>query len=187
MLKATKNDKALVIDILSKAFDKNNSVNFVVKQDTKRMNRICALMDYSFEICHRFGNIFLSNDKKACALILYPDKQKASIGLDLKLVFNSIGFSRAKKVLDRNAKIKSCYPTKELAYLWFIGVDTKQQGKGLGTTFLKEVLAFTDEMKRPMYLETSMLQNLPFYKNLGFEVYQELIFGHQLYLMRRSI
>lgn len=187
MIKGTREDKSLVIDILSKAFDKNNSVNFVVKQDAKRMNRICALMDYSFEVCYRFGDIFLSDDKKACALILYPDKQKATIRLDLKLVFNCIGLSRAKKVLDRNAKIKSCYPTKELAYLWFIGVDPEQQGKGLGTVFLKEVIAFTNEMKRPMYLETSMLQNLPFYKNLGFEVYQELNFGHQLYLMRKAV
>lgn len=187
MIKATKDDKALVIDILSKAFDKNNSVNFVVKQDAKRIHRIVALMDYSFDVCYQFGDIFLSDDKKACALILYPDKQKTTLLLDLKLVFNCIGLSRAKKVLDRNSKIKSCYPTKELAYLWFVGVNPQQQGKGLGTAFLKEVLAFTDEMKRPMYLETSMLQNLPFYKNLGYEIYQELNFGHQLYLMRRSL
>ncbi len=187
MLKATKNDKALVIDILSKAFDKNNSVNFVVKQDAKRMNRICALMDYSFEVCYCFGDIFLSNDKQACALILYPDKQKTTLLLDLKLVFYCIGLSLVKKVMDRNAKIKSCYPTKEIAYLWFIGVNPEQQGKGLGTAFLKEVIAKTNTMKRLMYLETSMLQNLPFYKKLGFEIYQELNFGHQLYLMRRSI
>jgi len=130
---------------------------------------------------------FLSDDKQACALILYPDKQKTTLLLDLKLVFNCIGLSRAKTVLERNSKIKNCYTTKEIAYLWFIGVKPQQQGKGIAKAFLKEVIKKSEAMKRPMYLETSMFQNLPFYKNLGFEIYQELNFGHQLFLMRKTI
>jgi len=187
MLKATLKDKQLVLSILSEAFDNNHSVNYVVKQDDKKAGRINALMDYSFEICYQFGDVFLSNDKQACALILYPDKQKPSLMLDLKLVFNCIGLSRAKKVLQRDSSIKSQYPTKELAYLWFIGVNKQQQGKGLGTLLLKEMIEYTESLKRPMYLETSMPQNLPFYKNLGFEIYSELNFGHQLYLMRKMV
>ena len=50
MLKATYNDKELILDILCKSFDKNNSVNYVVRQDKKRKKRIRVLMDYSFEI-----------------------------------------------------------------------------------------------------------------------------------------
>ena len=91
MIKASQEDKKLIIDILCKAFDKNHSVNFVVKQDAKRLNRIKALMEYSFDICFQFGDIFLSDDKLACALILYPDKQKTTIILDLKLLLNCIG------------------------------------------------------------------------------------------------
>lgn len=185
MLKAKPQDKHLVVAILSEAFENNHSVNYVVKQDAKKHERIKALMDYSFDICYQYGNVFLSNDKQACALILYPDKQKPTLILDLKLAFNCIGLTRAKKVLQRNSSIKRQYPTKELAYLWFIGVYKQQQGKGLGTILLKEITEYTESLKRPMYLETSMLQNLPFYKKLGFETYAELNFGHQLYLMRK--
>ena len=39
--------KSLVADILSKAFDDNKSVNYVVKQDENRQGRICGLMEYS--------------------------------------------------------------------------------------------------------------------------------------------
>lgn len=187
MLKATLKDKQLVISVLSEAFENNHSVNYVVKQDAEKAKRIKALMDYSFNVCYQYGNVFLSNDKQACALILYPDKQKSTILLDLNLVFNCIGLTRAKKVLQRNSKIKNQYPEKEIAYLWFIGVNKQQQGKGLGTLLLKEIIEYTELLKRPIYLETSMPQNLPFYKNLGFEIYSELNFGHQLYLMRKPI
>lgn len=190
MIKATKHDKALIVDILTKAFDANQSVNHVVKQDEKRIERIKVLMDYSFEICSRFGDIYLSDDKSACALLLYPEKQTTNfhtILLDLKLMLKCIGLKKVIKVLNRNSQIKSHYPKQPLAYLWFIGVNTQQQGKGIGSMFLKDILSITDSQNKPMYLETSMLQNLPFYKKLGFKIYHELNFGHQLYLLKKEV
>lgn len=190
MIKATLNDKPLVIDILCQAFDANQSVNYVVKQDQKRTKRIKALMDYSFDICYRFGDIYLSDDKQACALLVYPNQQKTNliaIILDIQLMFNCIGLNRIKKVLSRNSKIKSMYPKTPMAYLWFIGVNVKQQGKGIGSSFFKELLKLTDSLEKPVYLETSMLQNLSFYKKLGFYTYKELMFDHKLYMMKRDI
>ena len=187
MIKASKEDKNLIIDLLNKVFDKNHSVNFVVKQDSKRYKRIKALMTYSFEVCYQYGDIYLSTDKKACALILYPDKRKNTILLDIKLLLNCIGFSEAKKVLDRNSKINTHYPTKTMNYLWFIGVEATHQGKGLGSSLLNEIITEADAQNRPIYLETSMLENLPFYERLGFTIYGELNFGHNLYLLKRNI
>ena len=59
MKKADHNDKNLVVDILTKSFDTNQSVNYIVKQDQKRVKRISALLNYSFEVCHMFGDVFL--------------------------------------------------------------------------------------------------------------------------------
>ena len=86
MKKATQKDKGLIIDILTKSFDANFSVNYIVKQDNKREKRIRSLMDYSFEVCTAFGEVFLSNDNKACALMVYPDKKKSSLKSDRKSV-----------------------------------------------------------------------------------------------------
>lgn len=58
MVKANRNDKVLVIDILTKSFDTNQSVNYIVKQDQKRAQRVSSLMDYSFEVCYLFGDVF---------------------------------------------------------------------------------------------------------------------------------
>lgn len=59
-------------------------------------------MDYSFEVCFTFGDVFLSDDKKSCALVLYPDKKKTtfkSILLDAKLILSCVGLKNIKKTL----------------------------------------------------------------------------------------
>lgn len=40
MVRAEANKKSVVIDVLAASFDDNRSVNYVVKQDAKRKNRI---------------------------------------------------------------------------------------------------------------------------------------------------
>lgn len=52
MLRADYNDKDRVVDILVSSFDDNKSVNYIIKQDTKRTQRIKRLMEYSFDICN---------------------------------------------------------------------------------------------------------------------------------------
>lgn len=102
MKKADYNDKNLAVDILTKSFDTNQSVNYIVKQDQKRIKRVSALMDYSFEVCYLFGDVFLSEDKKGCALVLYLDKKKTtlkSILLDVKLIISCIGIENINKRL----------------------------------------------------------------------------------------
>jgi hypothetical protein len=79
MIKATYKDKYRVIEILAALFDDNQSVNYISKQGKKRNERIRKLMAYSYEVCYLFRNVFLSDDKKACALILYPDKKRTTL------------------------------------------------------------------------------------------------------------
>lgn len=187
MIKAGNRDKPLVVDILSKTFDRNTSVNFVVKQDKNRPARIRKLMEYSFDLCHLFGEVYLSEDRKACALTLLPDKKKTTLNtltLDLKLAFNCIGIPRVLKVLRRESAIKTHYPSTPILYLWFIGVIPTEQGKGIGRRLLSQIVAEAQVKDRPIYLETSMPENLNFYKKEGLEVYKELVKPHKLFLIR---
>lgn len=143
MKNADYKDKSLVIDVLTKSFDTNQSVNYIAKQDGKRLKRISALMDYSFEVCYTFGDVFLSDDRKACALILYPDKKKTtlkSILLDIKLIFSCIGIENIKKALARESKIKQLQPKELMYYLWFIGVDPEYQNEGIGSLLMDEII-----------------------------------------------
>lgn len=109
MIRADYKDKNLVVNILARSFDNNKSVNYIIKQDSKRVQRLESLIDYSFDVCYLFGAIFLSDDRKGCALILLLDKKKTnlkSILLDIKLIVSCVGLSNIKKAFDRESKIK---------------------------------------------------------------------------------
>ena len=188
MRKASISDKSIILDILTRSFDDNQSVNYVVKQDQNRVDRIRNLMDYSFNVCNEFGEVWISDDQQACALILFPDKKRSSFRTmlwDLKLALSVIGLDRVNAVLKREAMIKSNHPKEPIAYLWFIGVNPKLHGKGIGSAFIQEVISECERKKRPIYLETSMEKNLPFYKKFGFEIFQSLQLTYTLYQLRR--
>lgn len=190
MEKAKYNDKELIVDILTNSFDTNQSVNYIVKQDEKRLKRVKALMDYSFEVCYLFGNVFLSDDKKACALVLYPDKKKISIKailLDVRLILSCVGVENIKKTLARESLIKKIQPKSQMYYLWFIGVAPEYQNTGIGSVLLDELIEDSSLKKRPIYLETSTLKNLPWYKKFGFDIYHEADLSYKLFFLRRKI
>ena len=189
MRKAEFSDKSSILDLLTKSFDNNKSVNYVVKQGQNRVDRIRKLMDYSFNVCNEFGEVWISDDHQACALILFPDKKRFSFSTlvwDLKLAIFVIGLSRVNSVIKREAMIKSNHPKIPFAYLWFIGVNPQLQGKGIGSAFIQEVINECEKKNRPIYLETSTEGNLPFYKKFGFEIFQSLQLTYTLYGLRRT-
>lgn len=182
-------EKNLIIDILTQSFESNQSVNYIIPQDKKRINRIRALMDYSFEVCSLFGEVFISDDNKACALIVYPDKKKTtlkSISLDIKLIIQCVGFKNIKKTLSREALIQKIQPKETMTYLWFIGVNQAEQNKGIGSRLLQEIIEYSNQNNRPIYLETSTLKNLPWYSKFGFKVYSEQDLSYHLYFLKRD-
>jgi len=189
MVKAEITDKNLVVNILTYSFADNKSVNYVIKQDKFRSKRLEKLMEYSFDYCWLFGEVYLSDDKKACALLVLPDKKKTtlkSILLDIRLAWSCIGFFNLKKVLQREAKIKSLHPNSVMYYLWFIGVQPGDQNRGVGSSLLNELIQRSGALQRPMYLETSTLKNIPWYQKFGFSIYQELDFGYKLFCLKRE-
>lgn len=189
MITATLDERPVVVDILTRSFESNRSVNYVIKQDNQKIKRIQQLMEYSFNMCSKFGDVFLSEDKKGCALILYPDKKKAdfqSLIWDLKLAFSSIGISNISKALKRESEIKKRHPADPFAYLWFIGVSPVAQHSGIGSRLLEEILQHAIAQNRSVFLETSTECNLPWYKKFGFEVYDELDLGYRLIFLKRT-
>lgn len=189
MIRAGIEDKNRIVDILSNSFDDNKSVNYIIQQDAKRKQRIRNLMAYSFDVCHSFGDVFLSENKKGCALILMPDKKKSSLRsilLDVKLATSVIGLRNVMKALNREASIKKIQPQAPLYYLWFIGVDSSEQGKGIGSKLLNDVIEEGISQNRTICLETSTIKNLPWYEKYGFKTYHELDFGYRLYCMKRG-
>ncbi len=190
MKRANPEDKNLIIDLLTKSFDSNLSVNYIVKQDNSRIKCIQALMEYSIDVCWMFGDVFLSDDNKSCALILYPQQKKTtwkSIWLDAKLIASAIGVGGIIKTMKRESLIKNLQPKQPMAYLWFIGVDTLYQHQGIGSSLLQEIVLKAIDENLPIYLETSTLKNIPWYERFGFEIYNELNLDYTLFFLRNII
>jgi ribosomal protein S18 acetylase RimI-like enzyme len=188
MKRADEGKRSLVVDILTESFDDNKSVNYVVKRDRNRKERIHGLMNYSFDVCNAFGDVWIADDGQACALVLYPDKKHSTLSAiiwDAKLALSVIGLNRVSQVLSREAKIKSFHPKGQFSYLWFIGVAPELQNKGKGSQLLKEIIRESESQGRPIYLETSVDRNLPWYKKHGFEIFQSLELTYKLYMLRR--
>lgn len=190
MTRANVRQKKLIVDLLTAAFQDNQSVNFIVPQDKRRLKRISALMDYSFEMCHHFGDVWLTEQQDACALILYSHLKKFSMlacWLTVKLILQAIGIGGIFKALKHEGRIKQLQPQLPATYLWFIGVEPTAQHAGRGSQLLKEIIALADKKNLPVYLETSTLSNLPWYQKYGFAAYGQADFGFTLYFLRRNL
>lgn len=189
MVRAKLSDRDVVVNILSKSFDTSPGINAIIKNDKKRLSRIKKLMEYSFDTSFLYGDIFLSEDKNACVIIRYPDTKKKilrSIWLLLWVTFYSIGFLRIKRVLQIEEMRKKIRPDSPISYIWFIGVEPKYQGKGLGGVLLNEVIEYSTNKGRHIYLETAILRNVPWYRKFGFTKYHEMDGDCKLHFMKRE-
>lgn len=190
MYKAEYCDKSIVVDILTRSNDTNPGANLIIRQDQKRVLRLSKLMAHIFEVCYLFGEVFLSKDKKACALILYPEKRKGSIKsmlLDIKLAFQCIDFRNIFKILSSEKARKKIRPKSPISYLWIIGVDPEHQRKGLGSTLMESLTAYSFSNQRPIYFEAMIPRNVSWYQKLGFIVYHEEYLLQKVSFLKKEI
>ncbi|SDL85377.1 Acetyltransferase (GNAT) domain-containing protein [Pedobacter antarcticus] len=190
MIKVGHDKKELVVSILIESFESNLSVNYIAGANNGKSKRIKALMEYSFEICYLFGDVYMSEDGLACALVLYPDKRKTtlkSIMLDIYLLFRCIGLLNIGKAISREQNIKKIQPKEPMTYLWFLGVNPSSQHLGIGSKLLQELILDSKKKNLPIYLETSTVKNLSWYNRFGFQIYDQLEFTYSLYFLKRNV
>ena len=192
MRKANKKDLALVVEILAKSFQKNPSVLWVVKKDKKINDRIKAVCRYSFyTVLYRDG-VHISSDENGVALCYKYNAHKESLKdywNQLILALKAIGLTRVFEVLKREAYMKKMRPTDgEFLYFWFYGVKPEAQNGFAAKELKNHIFQLADNLKLPVYLETSVEKNRRVYERYGFELYHTWPVkkqGINLYFMRR--
>ncbi len=189
---ATKEDKEKVIRILSESFETNPSVNWVIKSDDKRVDRIKELVDFSFETGLENSGVYLSSDEKGAAICFPYHKKKSTLsGIlnQVKLVAKAIGVGRVGKVLKRESYINKHRIDKQFLYFWFLGVLNEARGSEAAYELRNEFFRLSEDLNLPICLETSVEQNKIVYQRFGFEVYHTWIDeekGIHLWFMRRE-
>lgn len=89
------------------------------------------------------------------------------------LFLSIAGASGLKRAQDLGGRLTACHPVVPHAHLQFLGVAGGAQGKGIGSSLLKETLAPLDDGGVVGYLEASTERNVALYARHGFEVTNE--------------
>ena len=132
-------------------------------------------LDYSISESERYGELFV------------PDKHQFGVSVWSKPISEELGVNKSqeKKAFLRNEMGENALLTYERIvefmsekadvliqpgtwYLSIIGILPAFQGQGLGPDLVKPVLAKTDQLKVPSYLETFTPRNMSFYERLGY-------------------
>jgi len=191
LVKANSKDKEAVIDILTSAFaplTEENSINLVVKQDDKRIQRMRILMGYLFERAMLFGEVFISDNKKACLLIKYPHKEKVTLKtilLDIQLAVKCIGIERVYSVLKRQQIAKRNYPKEKHIRPMIMGVKKEIAGRGSAARLMIQVKNHHKDNQLPVIIDAASEHNVNLYKKFGFRVTRkEESLGFPIYFLR---
>lgn len=178
-------------EILVSAFlslEENNSINFVVKQDKKRIMRMQILMEYLFERAIRFGEVYISENNKACILLKLPHKERITfktILLDIKLAYKCIGIERVFGVLKRQRIANRNYPKEKHIRPVIMGVKKECKGNGTAARLMIEVKNKFKNNKLPVILDAASEKNAELYKKFGFKIIKkEESLGFPIYFLR---
>ena len=175
MKKAQETDKDKVVKIICESFNTNPHVNFIVKNDEKRSQRMAAMAEYAFKFGMIRNGVFLTDDGLGVAIIFNYGKVNMNLyeyWLQVILVFKCFTLSRAFMVDKLESQIKKNRASNvEFLYLWFFGVANEALGTNDARELMKFIFQMSFDQKLPIYLETSLKRNEIIYKRFGFEEY----------------
>ena len=193
IINAQRKDKEQVVAVLYHAFVHDPHIHWLVGEGRGKRQRMKRLMSYAFEHCLVNGSVQLTEDRKAVAL--WKDHRSRSMSVRLMLenikFLLDFGFRRVARIARMEKEVSKRYP-KELPfrYLWFIGTQPGEQGKGYGSALLQPALAHAREEQQEVYLETTTEANLSYYRKKGFVLYDtvEMNDAHPLtiFLLKRE-
>ncbi|WP_161596886.1 GNAT family N-acetyltransferase [Chitinophaga vietnamensis] len=184
MIQASLADKPMATAILAKAYEKNDTIN-----ETILPGKLQWLMDYSFEVALHAGAVYLSDDKKAVALLLFPEKMKVSfksILRDLHFLFFIGGFKRAMTALSRERAVRDAHPAGRISHLWYLATDPAHAGQGIGATLMQELIRLAQQQQRILCVESRIEKNTIWYQKRGLLPYRELVHQNRRWTCLRT-
>ena len=98
------------------------------------------------------------------------------------------GARRALRFARVDQQMRKRHPHDPHWYLWFLGVEPEQQGKGLGSQLLRALSSRAEADRVPCYLETDKPSSVKLYEGHGYRVESADVlpgFNLKLWFMRR--
>ena len=180
--KAGDDDLDPIKRVLARAYDKDPVVNWFVLQDGKRTQRIEKFFEVNFkDYAMKYDHVITTEELNGAAAWYPPEPKdcwKSSTLKNLSLIHKWISICGIRAVASRifaSLVLEKHHLKKPHYYLFGLGVDPSQQGKGIGSHLLQFGLSMCNEKGVPAYLETETEDNVRFYEKHDFKVREEFM------------
>lgn len=191
IVSAKRADKPRIVEVLCKAFPNDPQTKYILGSDGNRATKLKRLMAYAFEYGMINGNVEISDDGNAAAIWKNRHSGKMSVHLLVEsiLFLLTYGPSGLQRISAMEKRIAAFYPDNiGFRYLWILGTDPHQQGKGYGSAILSKAIREQELNQIPLYLETSSEANVKYYERKGFSLYHSIVLdsatSFTIYLMK---
>jgi ribosomal protein S18 acetylase RimI-like enzyme len=115
------------------------------------------------------GTAYYIDGYRGAALWLPPDAGPDEEAL-VALLKESVRAADRDAVFAVFEEMGRYHPREPHWYLPLIGVAPSYQGRGYGSELMQHALLQCDRARRPAYLESSNVRNIPLYQRHGFEI-----------------
>lgn len=161
--------------VLADAFDTDPFMRYLVPDGGRYHERLTALFVIELKTMIRLGATWVDDHESGPAGVAVwapPDRWRQRRRDALRNTVPALrifGRSVRRVVSTLNATEKAHPRVPAHWYLGTIGTATSHQGRGVGGRLLRAVLDRCDAEQIPAYLETSKVENRPYYERFGFE------------------
>jgi ribosomal protein S18 acetylase RimI-like enzyme len=97
------------------------------------------------------------------------ENMQAAGMLEMPELIGADAYQRYREVVGREWQARERDMVGPCWYLFILGVEPRQQRRGLGSSLMRPVLDRADKANVASYLETENERNVPFYKKQGFD------------------
>ena len=176
MKKATPKDKALIVQILAKAFLDVPGLRWITGGGSTHQYKLTTLLHCAIDLTFHQGEIWLSDDEKAVVLLFDQKNRRFSwraAWLQFRMAIQVIGWRRLPEILARERYIRKQQTNAAGIYVWFIAAQADLGGLD-GILDLKKALfekSYREQL--PILMETTVKKVALTFQRYGFTAYHE--------------
>jgi ribosomal protein S18 acetylase RimI-like enzyme len=164
-------------EVMGRAFRDDQLLKYLVPEDAKRASLAPSFVGKVVSYCSSYGEVHTTPGVEGVACWLPPGHSSPTFTGMLRtglltepLKFGWAGLRRFMDMVSYTEKVRKQAVPGPHWYLWGLGVEPSERGKGIGGALMRPILARADAEGMPCYLETENETNVPFYRKHGFEV-----------------